>query len=142
MQSLLSMLDSQIAHLENLAVLLDKELHLISSRNAEELMTLLKEKEETLESIQAIDSEIHRHYQSQLSAENRSEDVQARLDQAQKCLEQCQYQTQINQTAVEQGQLRLTHLRNLMLEVRDKESLTYDKKGKPSGGKLGSGVSA
>ena len=87
MQSLLSMLDSQIAHLENLAVLLDKELHLISSRNAEELMTLLKEKEETLESIQAIDSEIHRHYQSQLSAENRSEDVQARLDQEQKCLE-------------------------------------------------------
>ncbi|HAD89852.1 MAG TPA: flagellar biosynthesis protein FlgN, partial [Alteromonas macleodii] len=33
-------------------------------------------------------------------------------------------------------------LRNLMMEVRAKESLTYDKKGKPKGGTLGSGVSA
>ncbi|WP_018983462.1 flagellar export chaperone FlgN [Salinimonas chungwhensis] len=142
MQSLPSMLDSQIAHLENLAILLDKELHLISSRNAEELMALLTEKERALDSIQSIDSEIKHHYHAQLSAEERPDDVQERLDKAQKSLEQCQYLTQINQKAVEQGQLRLTHLRNLMLEVRAKESLTYDKKGKPSGGKLGSGISA
>lgn len=49
---------------------------------------------------------------------------------------------QINQKAVEQGQLRLTHLRNLMLEVRAKESLTYDKSGKPNASRSGSGVSA
>ena len=69
-------------------------------------------------------------------------EVQALIDESRRLLEQCQYQTQINQKAVEQGQLRLTHLRNLMLEVRAKESLTYDKSGKPNATRSGSGVSA
>ncbi len=50
--------------------------------------------------------------------------------------------TDVNQVAVEQGQLRLAHLRNLMMEVRAKESLTYDKAGKKKGGFSGKGVSA
>lgn len=50
------------------------------------------------------------------------------MEQAKRLLDDCKYRTQVNQKAVEQGQLRLTHLRNLMMEVRAKESLTYDKK--------------
>ena len=70
------------------------------------------------------------------------EEDEALMANAKKLLDDCKYRTQVNQKAVEQGQLRLTHLRNLMMEVRAKESLTYDKKGKPKGGTLGSGVSA
>ena len=72
----------------------------------------------------------------------RLEEDEALMTNAKKLLDDCKYRTQVNQKAVEQGQLRLTHLRNLMMEVRAKESLTYDKKGKPKGGTLGSGVSA
>ena len=129
----------QVEQLSSLAVLLEKELQLISSRDAESLMNLLDEKAALLTSIQALDGSIERTISDQGSM---SEEDEALITNAKKLLDDCKYRTQVNQKAVEQGQLRLTHLRNLMMEVRAKESLTYDKKGKPKGGTLGSGVSA
>lgn len=129
----------QVEQLSSLAVLLEKELQLISSRDAESLMNLLDEKTALLTSIQALDGSIERTISDQGSL---SEEDEALMVNAKKLLDDCKYRTQVNQKAVEQGQLRLTHLRNLMMEVRAKESLTYDKKGKPKGGTLGSGVSA
>jgi len=132
-------LTKQVEQLSTLAALLEKELQLISSRDAESLMNLLDEKTALLTSIQALDGSIERTINSQDSL---SEEDEALMTDAKKLLDDCKYRTQVNQKAVEQGQLRLTHLRNLMMEVRAKESLTYDKKGKPKGGTLGSGVSA
>ncbi|WP_076012253.1 flagellar export chaperone FlgN [Alteromonas abrolhosensis] len=132
-------LTKQVEQLSTLAVLLEKELQLISSRDAESLMNLLDEKTALLTSIQALDGSIERTINSQDSL---SEEDEVLMTDAKKLLDDCKYRTQVNQKAVEQGQLRLTHLRNLMMEVRAKESLTYDKKGKPKGGTLGSGVSA
>ena len=132
-------LTTQVEQLSTLVVLLEKELQLISSREPETLMNLLDEKASLLESIQQLDSETERMINTSdaLSVED-----EALVEKAKSLLEDCKYRTQINQKAVEQGQLRLTHLRNLMMEVRAKESLTYDKKGKPKGGTLGSGISA
>ena len=138
---LYSALSQQVTHLEDLCLLLEKELHLISSRDAETLMSLLEDKSTLLESIQSTDQKVEALYR-QTTDETISADEQGLMDKAKSLLEDCKYKTQINQKAVEQGQLRLTHLRNLMLEVRAKESLTYDKKGKPNAGRLGSGVSA
>ncbi|WP_334022356.1 flagellar export chaperone FlgN [Alteromonas sp. S015] len=132
-------LTKQVEQLSLLAGLLEKELQLISSRDAESLMKLLDEKTALLTSIQALDGRIERTISDQNSM---SEEEETLMSDAKKHLDDCKYRTQVNQKAVEQGQLRLTHLRNLMMEVRAKESLTYDKKGKPKGGTLGSGVSA
>ena len=117
----------QVEQLSSLAVLLEKELQLISSRDAESLMNLLDEKTALLTSIQALDGSIERTISDQGSM---SEEDEALMANAKKLLDDCKYRTQVNQKAVEQGQLRLTHLRNLMMEVRAKESLTYDKKRK------------
>ena len=136
-QNLLSGLQQQIANLEHLALLLEQELHLISSRDAEALMNLLKEKEQTLDTIQQSDMSISKQYQSLVNESSVPDDVSELIATAKKLLEECKYRTSVNQ-----GQLRLTHLRNLMLEVRAKESLTYDKSGKPKGSGLGRGVSA
>lgn len=132
-------LSRQVEQMSSLAVLLEKELQLISSRDAESLMKLLDEKTSLLTSIQNLDASIEGSIDSH---ESLSEEDEALMANAKKLLDDCKYRTQVNQKAVEQGQLRLTHLRNLMMEVRAKESLTYDKKGKPKGGSLGSGVSA
>ena len=132
-------LSRQVEQMSSLAVLLEKELQLISSRDAESLMKLLDEKTSLLTSIQNLDASIEGSIDSH---ESLSEEDKALMANAKKLLDDCKYRTQVNQKAVEQGQLRLTHLRNLMMEVRAKESLTYDKKGKPKGGSLGSGVSA
>ena len=137
--SVSELLNRQVEHLSTLVVVLEKELQLISSREAEPLMKLLEDKTQLLESIQRTDVDIEKAMSAQggMPAED-----EALLEKAKSLLDDCKYRTQINQKAVEQGQLRLTHLRNLMMEVRAKESLTYDKKGKPKGGTLGSGVSA
>ncbi len=129
----------QVEQLSTLVALLEKELQLISSRDAESLMKVLDEKTQLLTSIQTLDSDIERTLAGSASLSQYDEDL---MEQAKRLLDDCKYRTQVNQKAVEQGQLRLTHLRNLMMEVRAKESLTYDKKGKPKGGTLGSGVSA
>lgn len=135
-----STLTQQVANLESLASLLEKELYLISSRDAESLMALLEEKSTLLENIQSVDKQIEVLYQKENNTLD--ENAQALMDKANSILGDCKYRTEVNQKAVEQGQLRLTHLRNIMLELRAKESLTYDKSGKPNSGRLGSGVSA
>ena len=137
--SVSELLKRQVEHLSTLAAVLEKELQLISSREAEPLIKLLDDKTQLLEVIQKTDVEIEKAISAQGSMQAEDD---ALMEQAKSLLDDCKYRTQVNQKAVEQGQLRLTHLRNLMMEVRAKESLTYDKKGKPKGGTLGSGVSA
>ena len=135
-------LTQQVENLSQLVLLLEKELHLISSRDAETLFTLLEDKTALLSSIQALDNDIEPLYKQNKETDTLSDSSAALMEKAASLLDACKYRTEINQKAVEQGQLRLTHLRNLMLEVRAKESLTYDKKGKPNAGRLGSGIRA
>ena len=139
MSNLEQALSKQVEQLSTLVLLLEKELQLISSREAESLMRLLDEKSVLLEAIQTLDGQVEQLINA---VQEMTEKEEALLEKAKSLLDDCKYRTQINQKAVEQGQLRLTHLRNLMMELRAKESLTYDKKGKPKGGTLGSGVSA
>ena len=135
-------LTQQTENLAALKAMLDKELHLISSRDAEALMTLLKDKEQLLVAIQNLDEAINPQLRTLQQEAPLPEDIQAHIEQAKTLLSECQYCTEVNQRAVEQGQLRLVHLRNLMMDVRAKESLTYDKAGKKKGGFSGKGVSA
>jgi flagella synthesis protein FlgN len=139
MSDLEQALSKQVEQLSTLVLLLEKELQLISSREAEPLMRLLDEKSVLLEAIQTLDGQVEQLINA---VQEMTEKEDALLEKAKSLLDDCKYRTQVNQKAVEQGQLRLTHLRNLMMELRAKESLTYDKKGKPKGGTLGSGVSA
>ncbi|GEA11628.1 flagellar export chaperone FlgN [Alteromonas sp. KUL49] len=139
---LASQIARQVEQLTLLGELLEKELHLISTRDAESLISLLEEKAALLEAIQQLDSQVEHSYTKANDHTKQSPEIEALLADAKAQLENCKYRTDVNEKAVEQGQLRLTHLRNLMLEVRAKESLTYDKKGKPKGGTLGSGISA
>ena len=135
-------LTQQTENLTSLKAMLNKELHLISSRDAEALMTLLKDKEQLLGAIQNLDDAVNPQLKVLQQEAPLPEDIQAHIDQAKNLLSECQYCTEVNQLAVEQGQLRLVHLRNLMMDVRAKESLTYDKAGKKKGGFSGKGVSA
>ncbi|WP_088330269.1 flagellar export chaperone FlgN [Lacimicrobium sp. SS2-24] len=125
--------------LGKLQLLLDSELQLISSRDAEALINLVNQKEALLDEIQQQDQKIASLYSNDSVKDTDFDEAKAAI---QKLVEDCQYRTQINATAVEQGQLRLEHLRNLIMDVRAKESLTYDKAGKKKSGPMGGGVKA
>jgi flagella synthesis protein FlgN len=139
--------DALKLQLENLTLLqhlLETELHLISSRDAEGLYSLLEQKQLNLDAIQSQDDIIKRLYQSadETVKSDENHTINALFEQAKQLVEQCKFRTSVNQKAVEQGQLKLEHLRHLLLETRSKESMTYDKSGKPKGGTLGKGISA
>jgi flagella synthesis protein FlgN len=133
---------SQHNFLLELQQILETELHLISSRDAESLINMLKVKEALLDSVQQQDIVIASLYAKASQKQKDEEELIALFNQAKEMVVQCKFRTSINQTAVEQGQLRLEHLRNLLLESRAKESMTYDKSGRTHGGSSGGGISA
>lgn len=129
--SLSEALKQQITQLSELKQLLDNELQLITARDAEALLKLVENKQSTLNKIQEQDVVIASLYDAKMAY---PEDVQNMLADAKELLEACKYGTQVNAKAVEQGQLRLEHLRKLLIETRNKESMTYDKSGRAQGG--------
>lgn len=130
MHNLDEQLLTQIEQLHKLIQLLDNELQLISTREAEPLMALLKAKEVLLDDIHQRDRQIQTMY---LSAKENDALTEAMTDKVETCfalVEQCKYRTDINEKAVANGQLRLAHLRHVLVELRAKESMTYDRSGK------------
>jgi flagella synthesis protein FlgN len=132
---------NQQTYLLELQQILETELHLISSRDAESLINILKTKETLLDSVQQQDAVISDLYSKANQEQKEDMEIVGLFEQAKEMVNQCKFRTQINQTAVEQGQLRLEHLRNLLLESRAKESMTYDKSGRTQGNNSGSGTS-
>jgi flagella synthesis protein FlgN len=142
MTSLLSAIDKQAEQLTALKALLENELHLISSREPETLMALLKDKEEMLSLIEEQDKSISLLFEKAKANEESVEGALAAMDSCSAIIHECKYLTQINAKSVEQGQLRLTHLRNLMMELRARESMTYDRTGKTKGDSGSKGYTA
>ena len=142
MSELKNAITIQLEFLLELQQILETELHLISSRDAESLINMLKTKEALLDSVQQQDTVIANLYVKSSQEKKDDKELVALFNQAKEMVAQCKFRTQINQTAVEQGQLRLEHLRNLILESRAKESMTYDKSGRTQGGSSGGGIRA
>ncbi|MFT6269904.1 MAG: flagella synthesis protein FlgN [Alphaproteobacteria bacterium] len=140
--SLENAITSQLVFLKELKTLLEQELHLISSREPEKLMQLLHSKQDLLDKIEAQDSAVDTLYKRRIAKEAIPESCEALLQDCKQVLFECKYLTQINAKSVEQGQLRLVHLRNFMMELRAKESMTYDRSGRTNGDSSSKGVSA
>ena len=141
MKNLIILLEKQLNSLASLSDLLESELHSISSRDAEALTKILNNKTEVLDCIADTDRAIEKAFELTDGAEDDPK-IEELLSNIRSALSQCKFRTEINQTAVEQGQLRLEHLRSLILETRAKETMTYDKGGKPRGGSSKKGISA
>lgn len=131
--SLENAIATQLGYLRDLKSLLEQELHLISSREPETLMQLLQDKQSLLDDIEAQDSAVQTLYDRSATAGPVPDICEELLQACKQVLFECKYLTQINAKSVEQGQLRLVHLRNFMMELRAKESMTYDRSGKTSG---------
>lgn len=141
MTSVYSLLQNQHKQLSTLLTLLDKELELISARDPEALQSLVEEKSALLNAIQDADNRIDELIK-QRNGVQFSDQEQVQVDDIQALLLQCKRATSINEKALEQGQVKLAHLRQLLIDIRAKESLTYDKSGKAKGGTFGKGIKA
>lgn len=139
--SLENAITKQYSLLEQLKETLEQELHLISSREPEKLMQLLQEKSALLAEIESQDQAVEIMYDRVQQQSEVPESCYALLADCKKVLGECKYLTQINAKSVEHGQLRLVHLRNTMMELRAKESMTYDRAGRTNSENTGKGLS-
>ncbi|MFC3121876.1 flagellar export chaperone FlgN [Agaribacter flavus] len=140
--SLENAISKQSELLNDLKATLEQELHLISSREPETLMQLLTKKESLLSQIESQDQAVEILYKRTVDTGNSVDNAcNELLELCKSTLEECKYLTQINAKSVEQGQLKLVHLRNTMLELRARESMTYDKAGRTTGDASSKGIS-
>ena len=101
--SLESAIEIQLANLQSLKELLEKELHLISSREPETLTHLLQGKQQVLESIESQDSAIETLYKRASDKGNIPEACEQLLGTCKSVLAECKYLTQINANQVLTG---------------------------------------
>jgi flagella synthesis protein FlgN len=139
--SLENAINKQLALLCDLKATLEQELHLISSREPETLMHLLQDKQTILTDIESQDQVVEIMYKRVSEQSSVPDSCTKLLDDCKKVLGECKYLTQINAKSVEHGQLRLVHLRNMMMELRAKESMTYNRAGRATGENSGKGIS-
>nr|WP_136249996.1 flagellar export chaperone FlgN [Ningiella ruwaisensis] len=139
--SLENAIGKQLALLCELKAVLEQELHLISSREPETLMQLLQDKEALLADIESQDQAVEIMYNRVAQKSEVPASCHSLLEDCKKVLSECKYLTEINAKSVEHGQLRLVHLRNMMMELRAKESMTYDRAGRRQGDHAGKGIS-
>lgn len=132
-------LSVQHQQLESLKLILETELSLISARNPDALIKVLEEKQTLLDDIAQQSTEIAALFPNDKVL---SDETQSKITALEKLLAECKYRTEINEKAVEQGQLRLAHLRSLIVESRARESITYDKSGQTYSSSKGKGISA
>ncbi|MBO1254079.1 flagellar export chaperone FlgN [Alteromonas sp. 5E99-2] len=141
METVEDLLKTQHGQLTEVVSLLKEELELISRREPDLLLEVVQNKSLLLDKIQHTDTLIDKALKERPTQD--LSELEERIYQVvNDTLEQCKRLTAINQKAVEQSQLKLTHLRQLIMDMRARESLTYDKSGKPKGGTLGKGIKA
>lgn len=132
-------LSEQLKQLEALKTILAQELDLIVGRDADALLSLVGKKQQLLDNINA-DTQLITLLQT--APDQLTESQATDIKQAKKLLEECQHQTEVNSLAVQKNQIRVETLRRMLIESRNKESMTYDKAGKAQNRNLGGGVKA
>lgn len=132
------LLDQQQQLLHTICGLLKQEREAITDRQPEVLVELLESKMQLLGDVESNDKAIKAALVNQPPSLAQDE----KISLIRSLLEECKQLTSINQQAVSKSQVRLNHLKHLLVEGRQKESMTYDKAGQVTGGTRIKGIKA
>jgi flagella synthesis protein FlgN len=134
------LVSQQLAQLTQLETLLDTEKDVLQQQNPDALIHLTADKNDLLLAIQRIDNAIGQSFefkQEKLAGKftNLLSDIEA-------ILVRCKKQNQINGLIIQQSQLSVERMKTSLLENHNKSSMTYNSKGKTSGGLSSLGIKA
>ncbi len=138
MTTLTELLDQQEQNLDQMLTLLAQEFDLLKQRQALSLAELATSKQRQLETIVALDNTIAAHPDvSSLSSE-----LLPRQDALRAKMAQCQERNEVNGHLIEMTLGANRRLANTLLQLRDRNSVTYDNKGQPCPGSAGLSIKA
>ena len=133
-------LSKQLEQLQQLLSLLEKEREILTQSAPDQLVAISEQKNSLLLAIEALDKQIEQ------SVQFRKEKAEGRFDQQladiEACLVKCKEQNTINGQIIEHSQLAVERMKTSLLQSHNKASLTYDNKGKTSGGLSSLGIKA
>ncbi|GAA5131992.1 flagellar export chaperone FlgN [Thalassotalea piscium] len=125
-------LDQQLQQLQQLLLILEQEKEILIKSDPEQLTSIGLVKDEILLAIQSLDKQIEQSVQfRQGKAQGLYDNALAQIEQ---CLLQCKDQNTVNGKIIQQSQLAVERMKTSLLQSHNKSSLTYDNKGKTSGG--------
>lgn len=133
-----ALLSHQVHQLNLVLDVLEKELKALSQRELDQFVILTETKQQLLDAVEKNDKAIRIAFSQSAPTAEQLPTIEA----IQTLVEQCKSRSQVNEIAVQQSQTRLNHLQHLLVEGRQKESMTYDKAGRVSGSLFSKGVKA
>jgi len=134
------LLTQQITNLLALEQLLAKEKEILQHQDPNALSEITAQKNDLLMAIQSFDEQIQ---QNQQFLQDKSAGLcQRELNEIEHILARCKEQNQVNGQIITQSQMAVERMKNTLLDNHSKSSLTYDNKGKKSGGVSSLGIKA
>ena len=134
------LLTQQIYNLHALEQLLAKEKEILQHQDPNALNQVTTQKNDLLMAIQSFDEQMGQN--PQFLQDKATGVFQQELNEIEHILTRCKEQNQINGQIIQQSQLAVERMKNSLLDNHSKSSLTYDNKGKKSGGLSSLGIKA
>lgn len=133
-------LNQQLAQVKNLLTMLEQENEVLQKNSPDALNEITKQKNDLLLAIQSLDDTIGKSATfAQEKTAGLHEQVLAEIEQN---LEACKKQNLINGQIIQHSQLAVERMKTSLLDRHNKGAVTYDSKGKKSGGLSSIGIKA
>lgn len=130
----------QLEQIQLLSSLLTRENEVLQQHSPEALIAVTEQKNDVLVAIQQLDQHLAHHQEFQKSKNEGQH--QAVIEQIADLLEECKKQNVVNGQIIQHSQLAVEKMKTSLLESHNKSSMTYDNKGKKSGGLSSIGIKA
>lgn len=136
----LGLLTQQFSQLEELKQVIIEEKLVLQQHQPDELLKISDKKNQLLVAIQTLDHQIS--LDQSFAQDKAAGFLTQELSDIENLLKLCQQKNQINGQIIAQSQLAVERMKTSLLESHNKTSVTYDNKGKKSGGLSSIGLKA
>lgn len=136
----LELLAKQYAQLQSLEKIITDEKNILQQHQPDELIQISELKNLQLIAIQSLDQQIS--VNQQFAQDKAANLLSQELADIESLLKRCQQQNQVNGQIITQSQLAVERMKTTLLENHNKSAITYDNKGKKSGGLSSIGLKA
>ncbi len=134
------LLAQQFSQLKALEKIIIDEKEILQQHQPDALVQISEQKNQLLVSIQVLDKKIS--FDQQFAQDKAAGKLTVELDEIESLLLRCQQKNQVNGQIIAQSQLAVERMKSSLLENHNKAAMTYDSKGKKSGGLSSIGLKA
>ena len=134
------LLNQQLSQLVQLEKVIDTEKEILQGHDPEKLNAITESKNQLLIAIEALDQQFAQSII--FKQEKESGQYTEQLTEIKSLLLRCKEKNTVNGLIIEHSQLAVERMKTSLLQQHNKSSMTYDSKGKTSGGLSSLGIKA